>query len=94
MQGNDQTAEIVAGASPIGTIRVADGAISGFNGVVYVQVDDLRGSCKKVQELGGKVVPGFPFNLPDGRGAIAVIVDPVGHPLGLLSRTLLPPATK
>ena len=89
VQGTDQAAEIVARGTAIGTLRVADGKISTFNGVVYVQVADIQASCKKAKELGGTVVPGFPFNLPDGIGAIAVVVDPPGHPLGLYSRTPL-----
>ena len=92
VKGTDQAVEIVAGSTAIGTIRVAEGSISGFNGVVYVQVSAIKASCEKVKELGGMVVPGFPLNLPDGIGAIAVIVDPAGHPLGLFSRTPLPPA--
>ena len=92
VKGSDQTVEIVAGGTPIGTIRGADGKISPFNGMVYVQVTDIQASCRKVKDLGGTVPPGFPFNLPDGRGAIAVIVDPGGHPIGLYSRTPLPPA--
>ena len=92
VQGTDQAAEIVAGGTPIGTLRVADGKITSFNGVVYVQVTDLQASCKKAQELGGTIPPGFPFNLPDGIGAIAVVVDPAGHPIGLYSRTPLAPA--
>ena len=91
VQGTDQAAEIVARGTAIGTLRVAEGKISTFNGVVYVQVTDIQASCKKVKELGGVVVPGFPFNLPEGNGAIAVAVDPAGHPVGLNSRTLLPP---
>ena len=91
VKGTDQAAEIVAGGTAVGTLRVADGKISPFNGIVYVQVTDIQASCKKVSQLGGTVVPGFPFNLPDGTGAIAVIVDPAGHPLGLYSRTPLPP---
>lgn len=91
VQGSDQAAEIVAGGTAVGTLRVADGKISPFNGVVYVQVADIRASCGKASELGGTVIPGFPFNLPDGTGAIAVIVDPAGHPIGLYSRTPLPP---
>jgi hypothetical protein len=91
VQGSDQAAEIVAGGTPVGTLRVAEGKISPFNGVVYVQVTDLRSSCRKATELGGTVVPGFPFNLPDGTGAIAVVVDPAGHPIGMYSRTPLPP---
>ena len=87
-----QTAEIMVEGKGIGTIRTADGPIAGFNGVVYVQVNDIAASCAKVKELGGQVVPGFPFNLNDGRGAIAVIVDPSGHPLGMYSRTALPAA--
>jgi uncharacterized protein len=92
VQGTDQAAEIVAGGTAIGTLRVADGKISAFNGVVYVQVTDLQASCKKAKMLGGTVEAGFPFNLPDGIGAIAVVVDPAGHPVGLYSRTPLPPA--
>ena len=91
VQGTNQAVEIVAGGQAIGTIRGADGPISGFNGVVYVQVPDLRASCRKAAELGGTVVPGFPFNLPGGTGAIALIVDPTGHPVGLYSRTPLTP---
>jgi predicted enzyme related to lactoylglutathione lyase len=91
LRGTDQAAEITAGGTAVGTLRVAEGKISPFNGVVYVQVADIKASCDKVNELGGSVVPGFPFNLPDGTGAIAVVVDPAGHPVGLYSRTPLPP---
>lgn len=92
VQGTDQAVEIVAGGTPIGTLRGAEGQITPFNGVVYVQVSDIQASCKKAQELGGTIPPGFPFNLPDGIGAIALVVDPAGHPIGLYSRTPLPPA--
>lgn len=92
VQGTGQAAEIVAGGTPIGTLRVAEGKITPFNGVVYVQVTDLQASCKKAKELGGTIPPGFPFNLPGGIGAIALVVDPAGHPIGLYSRTPLPPA--
>jgi predicted enzyme related to lactoylglutathione lyase len=92
LQGTDQAVEIVAGGTAIGTLRGAEGTISAFNGVVYVQVTDILASCKKAQELGGTIPPGFPFNLPDGIGAIALVVDPAGHPIGLYSRTLIPPA--
>ncbi|MEA2564690.1 MAG: uncharacterized protein QOH06_6194 [Acidobacteriota bacterium] len=92
VQGTDQAAEIVAGGTPIGTLRSAEGQITPYNGVVYVQVTDIQASCKKAKELGGTIPPGFPFNLPDGIGAIAVVVDPAGHPIGLYSRTPLPPA--
>ena len=92
VQGTDQAAEIVAGDTHIGTLRTSDGQITPFNGVVYVQVTDIQASCKKAKELGGTIPPGFPFNLPDGIGAIAVVIDPAGHPIGLYSRTPLPPA--
>jgi predicted enzyme related to lactoylglutathione lyase len=58
--------------------------------VVYVQVTDIRASCKKAAELGATVVPGFPFNLPDGIGAIGLFADPSGHPMGMYSRTPIP----
>jgi predicted enzyme related to lactoylglutathione lyase len=92
VKGSDQAAEIVARGTPIGTLRVADGKLSPFTGVVYVQVNDILAGCKKAKELGGMVAPGFPFNLPDGAGAIALVVDPVGHAVGMYSRTPLPPA--
>ncbi|MEP7271412.1 MAG: VOC family protein [Acidobacteriota bacterium] len=94
VQGTSQALEIVAGGEAIGTLRGADGKISGFNGVVYVQVPDIQASCKKAKELGGTVIPGFPFDLPDGRGAIGLFLDPSGHPLGMYSRTPLTPAGK
>ena len=87
VQGTDMAVEIVSGGTPIGTLRVAEGKISPFNGVVYVQVADLQASCAKVKELGGTIPPGFPFNLPDRPGAIALILDPAGHPIGMYSRT-------
>jgi predicted enzyme related to lactoylglutathione lyase len=93
LQGTDLAVDIVARDAAIGTLRVAEGKISGFNGVVYVQVTDIRASCKKSKELGGTVVPGFPFNLPDGTGAIAIVLDPVGHPVGMYSRTPLASAS-
>jgi len=91
VQGTDQAAEIVSRGTSIGTIRVAEGAISGFNGVVYIQVADIKAGCEKAKALGGTIVPGFPFNLPDGTGAIGLVADPSGHPIGLYSRTPLPP---
>jgi predicted enzyme related to lactoylglutathione lyase len=88
--GTDQAEEIAVRGTGIGTLRVTDGAISGFNGVVYVQVADVQASSGKAKELGAMVVPGFPFNLPDGTGAISLVVDPSGHPVGMYSRKLLP----
>ncbi len=91
VQGTNLAIEIVAGGSAIGTIRVAEGRVSPFNGVVYVQVPGIQESCKKATELGGTLVPGFPFNLPNGTGAIGLISDPSGHPLGMYSRTPIAP---
>ena len=54
-----------------------------------MQVNDVEASCQKVKELGATIVPGFPFNLPDGVGAIALVIDPRGHPIGLDSNKLL-----
>jgi predicted enzyme related to lactoylglutathione lyase len=90
VQGSDLVAEIVSGTESIGTLRTADGKLSPFNGVVYVQVTDVRASCQRAKELGGTVAPGFPFNLPYGRGAIGLVLDPAGHPIGIYSRTPLP----
>lgn len=92
VQGSDQAVEIVAGGTGIGTLRGAEGKITPFNGVVYIQVSDLPASCKKARELGGTIPDGFPFNLTDGTGAIAVVIDPTGHPVGMYSRTPLPSA--
>lgn len=88
----DLAVEIVAGDVAIGTLRRAEGKISCFNGVVYVQVADVEANCKLAKELGATIAPGFPFNLDDGRGAIGLFVDPAGHPMGTYSRTSIPPA--
>jgi len=90
VMGSDQAAEIRMNGTGIGTIRGTDGKITPFNGVVYIQVSDLPGSCKQAKELGGTIPEGFPFNLPDGTGAIALVTDPAGHPIGMYSRTALP----
>jgi predicted enzyme related to lactoylglutathione lyase len=91
LQGTDLAVEIVSGGTAIGTLRRAEGKISPFNGVVYVQVTDIQASCKKAKDLGGTLVPGFPFDLSDGAGSIGLVVDPAGHPVGLYSRTALAP---
>jgi predicted enzyme related to lactoylglutathione lyase len=91
VQGTNLAVEIVSRGSAIGTIRVADGQIGPFNGVIYVQVPDIRESCKKATELGGTLLPGFPFDLPNGTGAIGLVSDPSGHPVGMYSRTPLAP---
>lgn len=83
----DLAVEIVAGDQAIGTLRRSEGAISAFNGVVYVQVADIEASCKQARELGATIPPGFPFDLPDDRGAIGLFTDPAGHPIGVYSRT-------
>jgi uncharacterized protein len=92
LKGSDLAAEIVAGGTAIGTLRVAEGKISGFNGVVYVQVADMQASCKKAKDLGATVVNGFPFDLQDGGGAVGLALDPAGHPIGMYSQTPLAPA--
>jgi predicted enzyme related to lactoylglutathione lyase len=89
VQGTDLAVQIVARDTLIGSLRVAEGAISGFNGVVYIQVADVVASSARAKELGGKVIPGFPFNLPDGTGAISLLLDPTGHPMGMYSRALI-----
>ena len=91
--GTDQAVEVNSRGTAIGTIRRTDGAISGFNGVVYIQVDDVQSAGDKAKSLGATVAPGFPFNLPTGIGAISLILDPSGHPLGLYSRSRLPGKT-
>jgi len=91
VQGTDLAVEIVSGGLAIGTIRVAEGQISPFNGVVYVQVPGIQESCKKAKDLGGTLVAGFPFDLPNGTGAIGLVSDPAGHPVGVYSRTPLAP---
>lgn len=91
VQGTDMALEIVSAGVAIGTIRVAEGQISPFNGVVYVQVASIQESCQKAKDLGGTLVLGFPFDLPDGIGTIGLVTDPSGHPLGMYSRTPLAP---
>ena len=86
VKGTDLAVVIQSAGTAIGHLRVAEGKISPFNGVVYVQVTDIVASSGKAKDAGGSVVPGFPFNLPDGSGAISLVLDPAGHPIGLFSR--------
>ncbi len=90
LEGTDYAVEIVASGKGIGTLRVAEGKISSFNGVVYVQVTDIQASCDKAKSLGGTLAPGFPFNLTNRTGAIGLVLDPSGHPVGMYSRKPLP----
>jgi predicted enzyme related to lactoylglutathione lyase len=92
LEGTDMAVEIVSEGAAIGTLRAAEGPISAFNGVVYVQVPDVQAACRKAVELGGTVVPGFPFNLTDRPGAIGLVRDPSGHPVGMYSRAGIAPA--
>ena len=89
VQGTDLAVEIVSAGISIGTLRRAEGPISAFNGVVYVQINDIRASCAAATSLGGKVVDGFPFDLSGAQGAIALVLDPFGHPIGMYSHTPL-----
>ncbi len=90
VEGTDQAFDIVARGTAIGTLRGAEGQLSGYNGVVYIQVNDIQASCSKAKELGGTIAQGFPFNLPGEIGAICLAVDPSGHPVGMYSRTRIP----
>lgn len=90
LEGTEYAVEIVARDKPIGTLRIAEGKISPFDGVVYVQVTDVQASCTKAIELGGTVAPGFPFNLTNRTGAVALVLDPSGHPVGMYSKTPIP----
>src|SRR5207237_10304268 len=72
LAGTDLAVEIVAGDVAIGTLRRAEGKISAFNGVVYVQVPDIEASCKKAKDLGATIPPGFPFELQDEKGAVGL----------------------
>ena len=84
--GTTQAVEINSRGVAIGTIRGADGAISGFNGVVYIQVDDVQSASEQAKTLGATIVPGFPFNLPNGTGAISLIAIPRGTRWALFTR--------
>ena len=89
VEGLGEAVEIRSGGEAVGTLRVADGKISTFNGVVYVQVSDIQAKPEKARELGGTVPEGFPFELPNKKGAVALVIDPGGHPIGLYSPGLL-----
>ena len=56
VQGTDQAVEIVSRGTAIGTLRGAEGKLSPFDGVVYVQVSDLPASCKLAKDLGPHAV--------------------------------------
>jgi hypothetical protein len=43
-------------------------------------------------DVGPGRIAWFDFNLPDRTEAIALVLDPAGHPIGMYSRTPLPSA--
>ena len=94
VKGSDKVAQIVSRGTAIGTIRVASTRASMNNGVGYIQVDDADAVSAKAKSLGATVVPGFPFNLPSGVGAIGLFIDPAGHPMGIYSRAQVAARTR
>lgn len=86
--GTNQALNIRKGAEDVGTLRVVAGGIGANNGIVYFNVDDISAAFEKAKSLGGK--PGGqgagPFDLPNGKGSLALIIDPVGHLFGLWSK--------
>ncbi len=63
-----------------GDVEYADDDLGGL--VVYWEVDDIRATCQKTTELGGRIVM-QPTELVDGAGTVALIGDPGGNTLGL-----------
>jgi uncharacterized protein len=61
---------------------VPEGAPGGV--IFYVQSDDVAGSLKRAEELGGRAVAG-PRDMPGGR-KWALFADPEGHVIGLFGR--------
>jgi len=55
----------------------------------------LQGTDLAVEIVSGGsaigTLPGFPFDLPNGTGAIGLVSDPAGHPVGMYSRTPIAP---
>jgi predicted enzyme related to lactoylglutathione lyase len=49
--------------------------------VIYVQSDDVAGSLKRAEELGGRTVAG-PVDMPNGM-KWGLMADPEGHVVGL-----------
>jgi len=93
----DRVVQIVSNNVSIGTMRASKDKPSAGNSVVYIQVENIVTACSKAKELDGNVPEGFPFDLPDGRGSIALVVDPTGHTIGMYCRTpvqLKDPAAK
>jgi predicted enzyme related to lactoylglutathione lyase len=56
-----------------------DGGLGGVT--FYVHSDDVAGSLKQAEELGGRAVAG-PMDMPDGH-KWALLADPEGHVVGL-----------
>lgn len=56
-------------------------AVEGQGVTVYVKVESLDETCKKLTELGGQIVT--PRKDIDGFGCVAVFSDPQGNNIGL-----------
>ena len=66
VEGTDQAFEIRSRGIAIGTLRGADGAISAFNGVVYIQVDDLTAVARRLRSSAERWCRAFPSTCPMG----------------------------
>ena len=69
VQGTNQAVEIVSGGSAIGTIRGAEGQISPFNGVVYVQVLDIQRELQEGERPGWNTRSRIPLRPPERHGS-------------------------
>lgn len=86
----DRVVQIISNNVSIGTVRASKELPSAGNGMLYIQVGNILTACNKAKQLGGTVPEGFPFNLPNDRGSIALVADPTGHTIGMYSRTPMP----
>jgi hypothetical protein len=67
----------VTDMAAIGTLRVAEGPIRSFTGVISFEVTDVQARCKKAR-FWRDPCGGGAFNLPNGTGAIGLTSDPAG----------------
>ena len=63
-------------------VQTTDGMPITNHVTIYIQVDDIHESAKKVESHGGNVVMG-PAPVPEGEGYFAMFTDPSGNFLGL-----------
>lgn len=76
---------VEVGGVPVGGINVMPRTSGGAGIDIYFEVDDIKVKLGQAQNQGAQVIM-EPWNLPSGKGSMALFCDLDGNPIGLYSK--------